>query len=117
MKTHRICRNCGTPVRRETVLDYPFYCPRCGENLYRFETIHKRELKHRPAPKDTSEGVVRLCSHNIEWWLYGAGHKLNETDEQHICALLQQNFVGGELCSTTHDGREVYGWWKIKRDY
>lgn len=48
MKTHRVCRNCGKPVRRETVLDYPFYCSHCDENLYRFETIHKRELKRKP---------------------------------------------------------------------
>lgn len=47
MKTHRICRFCGCVVKKETQLDYPFYCPKCDENRYRFETIHKREIKRR----------------------------------------------------------------------
>lgn len=27
MRTHRFCKHCGTQVRKETNLDYPFYCP------------------------------------------------------------------------------------------
>lgn len=115
MKTHRKCGKCGTSVRRETKLDYPFYCPHCDENLYRFETIHKRELKQKQTRNDTSEGVVRLYSHDIAWWLDGVGHELSETDEEHICRMLEQNCYAGELCSTTADGREVYGWWNIKK--
>ena len=117
MKTHRVCRNCGKPVRKETQLDYPFYCPHCDENLYRFETIHKKELKQKrkQVRNGTSGGVIRLYSHNIEWWLYGAGHELNETDEEHICRMLEQNCYAGELCSSTSDGGEIYGWWNIKR--
>lgn len=37
-KTDRVCRVCGCRVKRETVLDYPYYCPNCDENRYRFET-------------------------------------------------------------------------------
>ena len=64
---------------------------------------------------DTSGGILLLYSHNIEWWLYGSGHSLSETDEEHICAMLAQNFVAGELCTIVPNGDEVYGWWNIKR--
>lgn len=47
MKTHRLCGFCGTPVKKETKLDYPFYCPQCDENRYRSETIHKREINRK----------------------------------------------------------------------
>jgi endogenous inhibitor of DNA gyrase (YacG/DUF329 family) len=40
----RYCNRCGKLVRRETKKglrrEYPFFCPRCDENMYRFET-HK----------------------------------------------------------------------------
>lgn len=107
MKTRRFCNRCNTEVERETKLDYPYYCPQCDENLYSFETQDEQS--------DTSQGVVRLCAHNIEWWLDGGGHSLSQTDEEHICSMLSQNFFAGELCSTTADGGEVYGWWKIQR--
>ncbi len=46
MKTHRLCCRCGNQVRRETkVKEYPFYCPTCYENMYRFETINAKKLK------------------------------------------------------------------------
>nr|DAH91510.1 MAG TPA: zinc-ribbon domain protein [Caudoviricetes sp.] len=36
------CKRCGCKVKRETEKplkrQYPFYCPCCCENLYRFET-------------------------------------------------------------------------------
>jgi len=107
MRTHRFCDHCNTEVERETKLDYPYYCPRCDENLYSFET--------HPQQNNISQGVVRLCAHNIEWWLNDSGHSLSETDEEHISRMLSQNFFAGELCSTTADGCEVYGWWKIQR--
>lgn len=38
----RYCRKCGTRVRKETEKElqkeYPFYCPKCDENLFGFET-------------------------------------------------------------------------------
>lgn len=44
MKTHRICIRCKHPVRKEThIKEYPFYCPHCDENMYRFETINVRQ--------------------------------------------------------------------------
>lgn len=43
MRTHRKCIRCNTYVKRETSKglrrEYPFYCPKCDENMYRFETI------------------------------------------------------------------------------
>lgn len=40
----RYCNRCGEIVRRETEKElrreYPFFCPNCDENMYRFET-HK----------------------------------------------------------------------------
>lgn len=38
----RICRRCGSAVKRETDPDlskeYPYYCPECNENMFTFET-------------------------------------------------------------------------------
>ena len=45
MKTRRICKRCGNPVKRETqIKEYPFYCPHCDENMYRFETVNARRF-------------------------------------------------------------------------
>ena len=107
MRTYRFCNRCNTEAEKETKLDYPYYCPQCDENLYSFETQDEQS--------GTSQGVVRLCAHNIKWRLDGSGHSLSETDEEHICAMLNENFIAGELCSTTADGGEVCGWWKIQR--
>ncbi len=91
MRAHRFCNRCNTEVERETKLDYPYYCPQCDENLYSFETQDEQS--------DTSQGVVRLCAHNVEWWLDGGGHNLSETDEEHICSMLSQNFFAGGSCA------------------
>ena len=45
MKDCIICNRCGTQVQKELELDYPYYCPECDENMYRFE-VH---LAGRPA--------------------------------------------------------------------
>lgn len=50
MKTYRKCVRCRSYVKRETVKglrrEYPFYCPTCDENMYRFETMNvKRQSK------------------------------------------------------------------------
>lgn len=34
----RICNRCGLEVEPETILEYPWYCPECDENMYKFET-------------------------------------------------------------------------------
>lgn len=65
--------------------------------------------------QEISQGVERLYSHDIEWWLDGEELTLSEVDEEHICSLLKENFIAGELCSTTPNGEEVYGWWNTKR--
>ena len=45
MKTHRVCRNCESELKRETVIKgYPFYCPVCDENKFYFETIRVRQF-------------------------------------------------------------------------
>lgn len=87
MRIHRFCNRCNTEVEKETELDYPYYCPQCDENLYSFET--------QDVQTDTSQGVVRLCAHNIEWRLDGGGHSLSKTDEEHICSMLSPNFFAG----------------------
>jgi hypothetical protein len=38
----RRCGRCGGVVRREKKLDYPYYCPRCDENLFEFETCFRK---------------------------------------------------------------------------
>lgn len=45
MKTRRICARCEQPVVREThIKEYPYYCPNCDENMYRFETWSVRKF-------------------------------------------------------------------------
>lgn len=43
----RYCSRCGRTVLREThkglKREYPFYCPGCDENMYRFETVKKEK--------------------------------------------------------------------------
>lgn len=44
------CKRCGHKVKRETTKglrkEYPYYCPCCDENMYRFETVkHRFEVK------------------------------------------------------------------------
>lgn len=34
----RVCFRCDNEVEVEKVLDYPYYCPNCDENMYEFET-------------------------------------------------------------------------------
>ena len=47
MKTHRACLQCGFQVLRERdkTIDYPFYCPHCYENKYRFETVNIKRIR------------------------------------------------------------------------
>lgn len=40
--THRYCTKCNHKVQYERILDYPFYCPRCDENMYNFETYRRK---------------------------------------------------------------------------
>jgi hypothetical protein len=35
-------------------------------------------------------------------------------DIEHIQNCLIENYVEGELCTTTPSGKEVWGWWNIQ---
>ena len=39
----RVCNKCQTEVENEKVLDYPYYCPNCDENMYEIETTELKE--------------------------------------------------------------------------
>ena len=41
--TNRFCFKCHHRVFHSDVKDYPYVCPHCDENMYRFETYTKRE--------------------------------------------------------------------------
>ena len=45
MIVKRYCKRCGKQVKRETnkylKREYPYYCPHCDENMYKFETVKK----------------------------------------------------------------------------
>ncbi len=49
MIKNRYCKRCGHKVKRETTKglrkEYPYYCPYCDENMYRFETEKHRSDK------------------------------------------------------------------------
>lgn len=68
----------------------------------------------RKKNSDKSEGIIRICSHNIEWCLNGVGLSLTGIDEEHICNMLIENCIQGDLCSIAPNGNEVWGWWSIQ---
>jgi len=39
----RFCNRCGSRVYHSDVRGYPFVCFTCDENMYKFETHHKRK--------------------------------------------------------------------------
>ena len=41
--TNRFCFKCHHRVFHSNVKGYPYVCPHCDENMYRFETYTKRE--------------------------------------------------------------------------
>lgn len=49
MKIKRYCFRCKGQVKRETDKNlkktYPYYCPRCDENMFTFETYKKKIKK------------------------------------------------------------------------
>jgi hypothetical protein len=64
--------------------------------------------------KSYSTGIVKVCSHNIEWRLNGRGLHLWDTEIEQIRNSLFDNCVRGELWSISNDGNEVWGWWSIQ---
>lgn len=75
--------------------------------------------------KTILSGTVRICSHNIEWWVDASDYphlideikELPETDFEHIQNKLNEDYIFGELCITWTDDicgiAELYGWWTI----
>lgn len=65
--------------------------------------------------------TTRLYAHTIEyWWEWDKEypdyeHELSDSDIEHICNMLAEDCVQGELCNITPDDREIYGWWKIRQ--
>ena len=50
VRNKRYCKKCGTLVRKETSgirKEYPFFCPTCEENMFRFETINAKGVKRK----------------------------------------------------------------------
>lgn len=64
----RVCKRCGTPVKKERDsklrMEYPYYCPNCDENLYMFETQLKGdEVQDTDSASNTvSEVSVNCCT-------------------------------------------------------
>lgn len=48
--TNRFCFKCHHRVFHSDVKDYPYVCPHCDENKYRFETyeLHGNIMLHKP---------------------------------------------------------------------
>ena len=42
--TNRFCFKCHHRVFHSDVKEYPYVCPHCDENMYRFETYTKRVI-------------------------------------------------------------------------
>jgi hypothetical protein len=58
------CRRCGTQVSLETVvMDYPYYCPECDENMFSFEVeqrCHQYNLRLKSSREETHTIVTTL---------------------------------------------------------
>jgi hypothetical protein len=68
----------------------------------------------RNSRKAVSTGIERICAHYIEWRLEGKDLQLWDMDIEHIQNCLIENYVQGELCTTSPKGKEVWGWWNIQ---
>lgn len=75
------------------------------------ETVTAIRGKRREA---ISKGKTVICSHIIEWSLEGRGHRLSDTDVEHIQNSLIDNLVSGELCTITSNGNIANGWWSVQ---
>lgn len=61
-----------------------------------------------------SAGTEKICSLNVKWILEGKGHYLDDRDIEHIQNCLIHNQVSGELCTLTHSGKKIWGYWRIQ---
>jgi len=68
----------------------------------------------RKSKRAISKGVIKICSHCIEWWLDGKGLSLSGIEEAYICDMLIDNRVEGDLYAIAPNGQTVYGQWNIQ---
>ena len=61
-----------------------------------------------------SKGIVKICSHPIEWYLNGKGLVLSSIDIERITNALIDNSLEGELCTIAPNGTTVSGYWNIQ---
>lgn len=95
MKT--VCNRCGTVVVKETdkelMKEYPYYCPKCDENMYSFEIHHQSE-----SPDEWERSVISyLLMHdylplNATWIIE------NEEVRLAIAQLLHKGIVRMRHC-------------------
>lgn len=64
--TVRVCRRCGTVVRKSQVQGYKFYCPEHDEDLFSFET------EEITVAENTAYDFWRIARHND--WLVEHGY-------------------------------------------
>lgn len=56
----RFCNRCGCKIEVEKELDYPFYCPNCDENMFKFETHTKKYGYAYVDEGDSADGYPRV---------------------------------------------------------
>ncbi len=61
-----------------------------------------------------SQGIERICSSTIEWYLNGTGLTLSGMDIIDITDALIDNRLSGDLCTIAPDGTAVGGWWSVQ---
>lgn len=60
--TNRFCFKCHHRVFHSDVKEYPYVCPHCDENMYRFETYTKREKSRYVNPIVNAMNVYDLSN-------------------------------------------------------
>lgn len=70
MIKNRYCKKCGHKVKKETTKglrkEYPYYCPYCDENMYRFETT-KRWFSLEEQFNPYEFGAVSALNQDSKW--------------------------------------------------
>ncbi len=69
------CLRCGNKVEVEPVLDYPYYCPECDENMYSFEVTTGASRK--PSEHGTRERSILLTEAEIEFICFAMDSHIN----------------------------------------
>lgn len=70
-----VCRRCGSKVRRERESglreEYPYYCPRCDENMYSFECMEMSLRERRRIQCRKWAAKIRRREKRHERWADG----------------------------------------------